>query len=111
MSEITSDILKKAEKLLEVLGAALLLTAVQIALYHIVFSDRFVNYYIVLYQDYIVKVDIVYRVYIMLLTEIFGTSYTTVLYNLYEKVFILIFVVNLAYFGVSRYLGSRKKSS
>ncbi len=111
MEQISSNVLKKIEKTLEVLGAALLLTAVQIAVYHIVFSDRFVNYYIALYQNYIVKVDIVYRVYIMLLTEIFGTSYTTVLYNLYEKIFILIFVVNLAYFGVSRYLGSRKKSS
>ncbi len=110
MGKIAGGSLKKVEKALEVLGMALLLTAAQIALYHIVFSDRFVNYYISLYQNYIVKVDIVYRLYIMLLTKIFGTSYTTVLYNFYEKIFILIFVVNLAYFGISRYRARCKSS-
>jgi len=109
MNKITSGTLKKLEKSLEVLGMALLLTAAQIAFYHIIFTDRFVNYYIHLYQNYIVKIDIVYRGYIMLLTKIFGTSYTTVLYNFYEKIFILIFVVNLAYFAISRYLRGRSE--
>lgn len=109
MNKITSGTLKKLEKSLEVLGMALLLTATQIAFYHIIFTDRFVNYYIHLYQNYIVKIDIVYRGYIMLLTKIFGTSYTTVLYNFYEKIFILIFVVNLAYFAISRYLRGRSE--
>lgn len=109
MYKITSDILKKIEKPLEVLGTALLLTAAQIAFYHIIFSDRFVNYYIYLYQNYIVKIDIVYRGYIILLTKIFGTSYTTVLYNFYEKIFILIFVVNLTYFAISKYLRGRNE--
>ncbi|MEE8401095.1 MAG: hypothetical protein V3R86_02955, partial [Candidatus Hydrothermarchaeaceae archaeon] len=60
--------------------------------------------------DYIVKVNIVYRGYIMILTKIFGPSYTTVLYNFYEKIFILIFLVNLAYFSISAYLRSRRES-
>ena len=109
MNKTISDISKKLEKPLEVLGMALLLTAAQIALYHIVMSDRFVNYYIYLYQTFILKVDIVYRGYIMLLSAIFGPSYTTVLYNFYEKIFILVFVVNLAYFIVSRYLGDKNE--
>jgi len=109
MNKITGNIPKKIEKSLEVLGMALLLTAAQIAFYHIIFSDRFVGYYISLYQNYIVKVDIVYRGYIMFLTKIFGTSYTTVLYNFYEKMFILIFIVNLAYFAISRYQVSRSE--
>lgn len=110
MDKIAGGSFKKVEKVMEVLGMALLLTAAQIAFYHIIFSDRFVDYYIALYQNYIVKVDIVYRGYIMLLTMLFGTSYTTVLYNFYEKIFILIFVVNLAYFAISRYRASASAS-
>jgi small basic protein len=110
MNKKITDISKKIEKPLEVLGLALLLTAAQIALYHIVMSDRFVNYYISLYQNVIVKIDFVYRGYIMLLTAIFGPSYTTVLYNFYEKIFILIFVINLIYIAITRYLGDRSES-
>jgi hypothetical protein len=109
MNKKITDIPKKLEKSLEVLGMALLLTAAQIALYHIVMSDRFVNYYISLYQNFIVKVNIVYKGYIIFLSKIFGPSYTTVLYNFYEKIFILIFVVNLGYFAISRYLRYRNE--
>lgn len=109
MNETIKEYLKKLEKPLEVLGLAVLLTAAQVALYHIVMSDRFVNYYIELYQSYLVKVDIVYRGYIMLLTAIFGPSYTTVLYSFYSKIFILVFVVNLGYFAISRYLRDRSE--
>jgi hypothetical protein len=109
MNENIARFSKKLEKPLEVLGLALLLTAAQIALYHIVMSELFVNYYIALHQDFIVKIDIVYRGYITFLTMIFGPSYTTVLYNFYEKIFILIFVVNLAYFAISRYLRDKSE--
>jgi len=109
MNEKINDILKKLEKPLEVLGLALLLTAAQIALYHIVMSDHFVNYYISLYQTVIVKINIVYRGYIMLLTAVFGPSYTTALYNLYEKVFVLVFIVNLGYIAISRYLRDKSE--
>ena len=91
MNDNIAKISKKLEKPLEVLGLALLLTAAQVALYHIIMSDRFVNYYISLYQNVLVKIDIVYRGYIKLLEVIFGPSYTTVLFNFYEKIFILIF--------------------
>jgi hypothetical protein len=110
MNENIARFSKKLEKPLEVLGIALLLTAAQIAFYHIIFTDRFVNYYINLYQTYIVKIDIVYELYIVLLTKIFGPSYTTVLFNFYEKMFILIFIVNLAYFTISRYLRDRNET-
>ena len=110
MNENIAKISKKLEKPLEVLGLALLLTAVQIAFYHIVMTDRFVNYYISIYQGVLVKIDIVYRGYIMFLSAVFGPSYTTVLYNFYEKIFILIFVVNLGYFTISRYLKDRNES-
>lgn len=110
MNKIPTNVPKKIEKVLEVLGLALLLTAAQIAFYHIVFTERFVNYYINLYQIYIVKIDIVYRGYIIVLSKIFGPSYTTVLYNQYEKIFILIFTVNLAYFAISRYLRDRNEA-
>lgn len=110
MNEKIKDYSKKLEKPLEVLGLALLLTAAQVAVYHIVMTGRFVNYYIILYQSYIVKVDIVYRGYIAVLSAIFGPSYTTVLYSLYAKVFILIFAVNLGYFAISHYLKDRNES-
>ncbi len=110
MNKIPDNISKKTEKALEVLGLALLLTAAQIAFYHIVFTERFVNYYINLYQTYIVKINIVYKLYIALLTMIFGNSYTTILFNFYEKIFILIFTVNLAYFAISRYLRDRNEA-
>ena len=105
-----AKISKKLEKPLEVLGLALLLTGAQVALYHIIMSDRFVNYYISLYQNVLVKIDIVYRGYIKLLEVIFGPSYTTVLFNFYEKIFILIFLVNLGYFAISRYMADKNKS-
>jgi len=110
MNENISKISKKLEKPLEVLGLALLLTAAQIAFYHIVMTDLFVNYYISIYQNVLVKIDIVYRGYIMLLSAVFGPSYTTVLYNFYEKIFILIFVVNLGYFTISSYLRGKSES-
>ena len=110
MNQDIEKILKKLEKPLEVLGLALILTAAQVAFYHIVMSDRFVNYYIGLYQNVLVKIDIVYRGYILLLETIFGPSYTTILFNFYEKIFILIFLVNLGYFAISRYMADKNKS-
>ncbi len=110
MNETMTNISKKLEKPLEVLGLSLILTAAQIALYHIVMTDRFVSYYISIYQNFIVKVNIVYKGYIMLLEAVTGPSYTTALYNFYEKIFILIFVVNLAYFAISAYMGGRSES-
>jgi hypothetical protein len=110
MNTDITKISKKLEKPLEVLGLALILTAVQVAFYHIVMSDRFVNYYINIYQNVLVKIDIVYRGYIKLLEVIFGPSYTTILFNFYEKIFILIFLVNLGYFAISRYTSDKNKS-
>jgi hypothetical protein len=92
----------------EVLGMAIILTLAQITLFHIFFADFMVNKYIAFYQDYIRKVDIFYRVFIIILTKIFGNSYTVSLYNFIEKIFIPVFLANLAYFTVRGYQRARK---
>lgn len=93
---------QKLEGALEVIGLAVLLTMAQIALFHIFFSDTLVDWYIKIYQDYLKKVDIFYRVYITILTKVFGNSYTVSLYNFVAKVFIPVFLVNLGYFSLRR---------
>lgn len=93
---------QKAEVVFEVLGMAILLSLAQITLFHIFFSDFLVNKYIVFYQDYIKKIDIFYKVFIVILTNIFGNSYTVSLYNFVEKFFIPVFIANLGYFALRR---------
>ena len=87
---------------MEVVGLAVLLTMAQIALFHILFADFFAAKYIALYQDYFRKIDILYRVYIVILTKIFGNSYTVSLYNFVAKFFIPVFIVNVGYFALRR---------
>lgn len=93
---------QKAGVALEVVGMAVLLSLAQITLFHIFFSDFLVDYYLVFYQEYIKKVDIFYRLFILLLKEIFGNSYTVSLYNFVAKFFIPVFLVNLGYFTLRR---------
>ena len=92
----------------EVIGMAIILTLAQITLFHIFFADFMVNKYIVFYQEYIRKIDIFYRVFIIILTKIFGNSYTVSLYNFVEKAFIPVFLANMAYFAVRGYQRAKK---
>lgn len=87
---------------MEVLGLAVLLTMAQIALFHLFFADFLVSKYIAVYQDYLKKIDILYRIYIAILTKIFGNSYTVSLYNFVAKFFIPVFIANVAYFALRR---------
>lgn len=93
---------QRAGVFLEVLGMAIALTLAQITLFHIFFADFMVNKYIVFYQDYIMRVDIFYKAFIVILSTIFGNSYTVSLYNFVEKFFIPVFIVNLGYFALRR---------
>jgi hypothetical protein len=93
---------QRLEGVLEVLGLAVLLTMAQIALFHIFFADFIVSKYIILYQEYLKKIDILYRLYIAILTKVFGNSYTVSLYNFVAKFFIPVFIVNVGYFTLRR---------
>ncbi len=110
MNENISKISKRVEKPMEVLGMALLLTAVQIAVFHIVFTERFFGYFNGLYYGLIKNTNVVYTGYIKLLEAIFGFSNTVALFDYMHKVFILIFVVNLGYFTVSQYMRNKNES-
>ena len=100
--ELKGEGWQKMGVVMEVIGLAVLLTMAQIALFHIFFADFLVKNYIAIYQDYIRKIDILYRVYIVILTKIFGNSYTVSLYNFVAKFFIPVFIVNLGYFALRR---------
>jgi hypothetical protein len=89
--------------ILEILGMAIILTVAQITVFHIIFADFMVSKYINFYQDYIKNVDIFYRILIIILTKIFGNSYTVSLYNFIEKFFVPIFITNLIYFTIRFY--------
>jgi hypothetical protein len=93
---------QKAGAALEVIGMAVLLSLAQITLFHIFFSDFLAKHYIVFYNEYIKKVDIFYKLFILLLAKIFGNSYTVSLYNFVAKFFIPVFLVNLGYFTLRR---------
>ncbi len=108
LDALKGERLGKLGVVFEVLGMAIILTIAQITLFHIFFADFMTDYYFKFYQEYIKKVDIFYRVFILLLTKIFGNSYTVSLYNFIEKVFIPVFLVNLAYFAVRGYQRARK---
>ena len=110
MNENISKISKRLEKPLEVLGLALLLTAAQIAVFHIVFTERLFGYFNGLYYGFIKNINVVYTGYIKLLEAIFGFSNTVALFDYMQKVFILIFAVNLGYFTISWYLRNKSES-
>lgn len=87
---------------MEVVGLAVLLTMAQIALFHIFFADFMAKTYIAVYQDYLKRIDILYRLYIVILAKVFGNSYTVSLYNFVAKFFIPVFIVNVGYFALRR---------
>jgi hypothetical protein len=100
--ELKGEGWQKVGVIMEVVGMAVLLTMAQIALFHIFFADFMAKKYILIYQEYLKRIDILYRVYIVVLTKVFGNSYTVSLYNFVAKFFIPVFIVNIGYFALRR---------
>lgn len=98
---------KRIEPVLEAVGLAVALTASQLTLFHILFSEKFKANYFAFY-DMVKPVDIFYESFVKLLTLIFGPSFDTALYDLVAKMFIPILLINLLYFGITKILVPKK---
>jgi hypothetical protein len=101
---------KKVEPVFEVIGLAVALTLVQIIFLYIAFSFRLFESYKSFFDGYLSALDALYMLVIYALSSIAGDSLLNVevFVKMFERMFFIILLVNLAYFALSRYGRSRK---
>jgi hypothetical protein len=100
----------RVEGALETLGVAVLLTLSQIFLLYLLFHVEVFEKYKAFFNTFLFFFDRIYGVVIQLFQKVFGDSILSnaVFFGLFERLFFLIFLVNVAYLAYTRATGSRK---
>ncbi|MDI6655588.1 MAG: hypothetical protein QME59_06860 [Candidatus Hydrothermarchaeota archaeon] len=105
MKIFRSESWKKVEPFFEVIGAAVALTLVQMVALYLVFQLDVFELYKAFFNKFLFVFDYLYLLFIYVMSKIFGDSLLNVevFMKMFERMFFIIFLVNLGYFAYSRF--------
>ncbi|MBI5252798.1 MAG: hypothetical protein HY930_00125 [Euryarchaeota archaeon] len=101
---LKSENWKRAEPFFEIIGAAVALTFVQMVALYLAFQLSVFELYKAFFNKFLFVFDYLYLMFIYVMSKIFGDSLLNVeaFMKMFERMFFIIFLVNLAYFAYSR---------
>lgn len=102
--QIGSEKWKKVEPFLEVIGAAVAFTVLQVAVLYIAFHMRVFELYRSIYDSVFFAFNFFYGALIYALAGVFGDSILNneVFFGMFKRMFFVFFAINIAYFAYSR---------
>lgn len=97
--------LKKVEGALEVLGLAVALTGVQIIVVYVLFSFELHEAFKKVFSAFFFLFEYFYLSIAIIMSKIIGDSLLNneVFWKMFMRLFFIVFVINLAYFAISKY--------